>query len=57
MAAEAQKRAKNKYAKKIKRVGVAFYPNDMEIYEYLCKKPNKAGYIKELIQKDMESNL
>lgn len=51
----AQRRATLKYRKeKMKQVVVAFYPNDMELFEFLDTKPNKAGYIKDLIRKDME---
>ena len=53
MATEAQKRAKNKYEKKLKRVGVAFYPSDQYLFDYLSTKENKAGFIKELIRQEM----
>lgn len=52
---DAQKRALAKYrAEKVKQVGVPFYPNDMDLYEFLAKQPNKAGYIKGLIRADMD---
>lgn len=53
----AQKRASAKYDKeKMKRATVIFSPNELELYEHLCKQENKSGYIKELIRKDMESS-
>lgn len=56
MATDAQKRAKSKYEKeKVKAFNLRFYPADMELYEHLSTRPNKAGYLKDLIRKDMES--
>lgn len=55
MATEAQKRADANYKKRnVTQVGVAFYPADAELLEWLRAQPNKAGYIKGLIKKDME---
>lgn len=52
---EAQKRATAKYLKNnVKRVAVAFYPAEAELWEWLEQQPNKAGYIKRLIREDME---
>ena len=52
---EAQKRATAKYIKNnVKRVAVAFYPSEADLLEWVASKPNKAGYIKELIRADME---
>lgn len=52
---ECQKRADASYKKKsTKQVGLRFFPADMELYEHLQKQPNKMGYIKELIRRDME---
>ncbi len=51
---EAQKRAKKNYAKKVKKVEVAFYPTEMDLFEYLQTKDNKAGFIKQLIREAME---
>lgn len=56
MATDAQKRAKSKYEKeKVKAFNLRFYPADSELYEHLAKQPNKAGYLKDLIRKDMDS--
>ncbi len=53
---DAQKRARAKYEKeKVKQVMVRFYPPENDILEFLESQDNKAGYIKELIRKDMNS--
>jgi hypothetical protein len=57
MVSEAQKLAKARYEKqKVKTQTVKFYPSEMDVYEHLSKQPNKMGYIKELIRKDMEAS-
>ena len=50
---EARKRAKAKYGEKVKRITVAFYPTEAEIWEKLQSQDNKQGYIKDLIRKDL----
>lgn len=53
---DAQKRARAKYEKeKVKQVMVRFYPSENDILEFLESQDNKAGYIKELIRNDMNS--
>lgn len=54
MTSEAQKKAVKKYQEKSKRISIRFNPPEMELWEYLQKQPNKQGYIKSLIKKDME---
>lgn len=54
MASEAQKKALEKYRAKTKRFTVDFPPSDAELWEHVQKQPNKQGYIKDLIRKDME---
>lgn len=55
MLTEAQKRAQAKYNKaNVRQCAVRFYPTEREMWEWLEKQPNKAGYIKELIRADME---
>lgn len=58
MASEAQRKAvkkfKEKYKEKVKRITVDFYPPDADLWEYIQAQPNKQGYIKSLIRKDME---
>lgn len=51
---DAQKRADANYRKKMKQVVVAFSPNEMDLYEYLEARDNKAGFVKELIRQSME---
>lgn len=58
----AMKRAKRKYLKKMteegrfKQVCLQFaLPNNQDIWEHLQKQPNRQGYIKDLIRKDMEN--
>lgn len=54
---EAQKRASMRYdkANMTSRV-VKFSPRERELLEHLDKQPNKSGYLKELIRRDMEQN-
>lgn len=53
---EAQKKAQARYNKQnVKRLVTSFYPADSELYEHVMKHENKAGYIKELIRKDLEN--
>ena len=52
---EAQKRAQDAYRKKsVKQTTTRFYPSESDIWEWLNAQGNKAGYIKELIRRDME---
>lgn len=52
---EAQKRASEKYRKeKVKQFAVRFYPSEASVWEHLQAQPNKAGYIKGLIEADMK---
>ena len=57
----AKTRANRKYRQRVagdgtfKQVGVAFWlPREQAVYDHLCSQANKAGYIKSLIEKDME---
>lgn len=55
MVSEAQKRAAAKYHKeKMVARTVRFSQGEQDILDHLDAQPNKAGYIKELIRKDME---
>lgn len=51
---EAQKRAKNKYRAKLKRVTIEFYPTESDLIEQIEKQPQPYTYIKDLIRKDIE---
>ena len=50
---EAQKRAKEKYNRKVTKVSIEFYPEDAELLNKVREQPNKQAYIKELIRKDL----
>ena len=50
---EAIKRAKAKYNEKVTKVTIEFYPSDAELLQKVKDQPNKQGYIKELIRKDI----
>ncbi len=51
---EAQKRADQKYKKKVKKVLLEFYPTEEELIEHLEKQEKKQTYIKDLIREDMK---
>ena len=51
---EAQKRAKSKYNEKVTKIAIEFYPQDAELLKKVNEQPNKQGYIKELIKKDLQ---
>lgn len=53
MAADTQKRARDTYNREHKKViALGFYPKDAELLNRLNSQVNKAGSIKNLIQKD-----
>lgn len=54
MLTDAQKRAKEKYNKKVTKITIEFYPQDTELLQKVNEQPNKQGYIKELIKKDIQ---
>ena len=52
---DAQKRAKAKYMReKVKKIMIEFYPSEADLYDKLQEQPNKQGYIKDLIRKDLK---
>lgn len=51
---EAQRKAKKAYKAKIKRLFIELYPTDADILEHLQQQESTAGYIKQLIRKDMQ---
>ena len=51
---EAQKRAKEKYNKKVTKVSIEFYPEDAELLNKVKEQPNKQRYLKDLIRKDLK---
>ena len=58
MTTEAQKRAKKKYdAKAVKQIKFGFNKKtDADILQKLDEVPNKQGYVKNLIRKDIAKN-
>lgn len=53
---DAQRRANERYRKEsVRQATVRFYPTEEDIWEWLQAQPNKAGYVKELIRRDMEA--
>lgn len=46
--------AKKKYKAKVRRFSVDFYPTEYDLLAQIEKQPNKQGYIKELIRKDIQ---
>ena len=51
---EAQKKADKKYREsKVKRILLEFYPTEQELWDKVQEQPNKQGYIKQLIKRDI----
>lgn len=54
---DAQKAANEKYRKaNVTQKTIRFYPSEADILAWAMDKPNFAGYVKNLIRKDMEAN-
>lgn len=52
---DAQRRAKAKYkTEKVKKILVEFYSTETDLWDKVQSQPNKQGYIKSLIKKDIE---
>lgn len=51
---EAIKRAKQKYNANVTKITIEFYPSDAELLQKVNEQPNKQGYLKSLIKKDIE---
>lgn len=56
MITEQQKINKKRYRSKLKKLSIEFSLKENDIAEYLDTKPNKSGYVKNLIRADMESD-
>ena len=57
MHTEAQKRAKNNYQKKVKKILMQFYPSnkeDEELYAHIKAQPKINQYLKDLVRADMQ---
>lgn len=51
---DAQRKADAKHKReRTRQVLVRFYPADEELWEWLQRQPNKAGYLKRLVREDM----
>lgn len=58
MVSEAQKRANASYKRRnTKAKHIVFFPDDMDLYEWVCAQPKQNAYLKELIRKDMEEHM
>lgn len=58
MVSEAQKRANASYKRRnTKAKQIVFFPDDMDLYEWVCTQPKQNAYLKELIRKDMEEHM
>ena len=55
MLTKQQKISKQRYRKKLKKLSIEFSLKENDIAEFLDTKPNKSGYVKNLIRTDMES--
>lgn len=53
MATEAQRRAIEKYKKKLNRITIDFSPAELEMWEHIQAQDKKQTYIKNLIRQDM----
>lgn len=53
---EAKKRADAKYAKThVKRMSMAFYPKDYDLYDWMKSKGYSGAWLRELARREMES--
>lgn len=51
-----QRKASLRYKKEnTKSITITFFPKDMDLYNYMKGKPNKAEYLRNLIREDMKS--
>ena len=51
---DSHKKAKKKYLGKVKRILLELYPTESDLIRHIEKQPNKQGYIKELVRRDMK---
>lgn len=54
---ESARRAIKKYKAKVKRIYLDFSPADADLLAQVEKQPRKQTYIKDLIRKDIASNV
>lgn len=54
---EAQKRANANYKRRsTKTKQIVFFPDDMDLFEWVSMQPKQNAYIKDLIRKDMQAH-
>lgn len=51
---DSERRAKNKYRKKLTRMLIEFYPTEKELVDKVNEQPRKQTYIKNLIRADIK---
>ena len=52
---EAQRRANANYKRRsTKTKQIVFFPDDMDLFEWVSMQPKQNAYIKDLIRKDMQ---
>lgn len=54
MRTASQKKARQNYMSKVKRIEIAFYPTEADLLAHLELQEAKATYIKDLIRADMK---
>lgn len=54
MRTASQKKARQTYMTKVKRIEIAFYPTEADLLAHLEAQKVKAAYIKDLIRADMK---
>lgn len=54
---EAQKRANASYKRRnTKTKQIVFFPDDMDLFEWVSIQPKQNAYLKDLIRKDMQAH-
>ena len=57
MVSDAQKRANANYKRRnTKTKQIVFFPDDMDLFEWVGMQPKQNAYLKELIRKDMQTH-
>lgn len=57
MVSDAQKRANANYKRRsTKTKQIVFFPDDMDLFEWVGMQPKQNAYLKELIRKDMQAH-
>ena len=57
MVSDAQKRANANYKRRsTKTKQIVFFPDDMDLFEWVGMQPKQNAYLKDLIRKDMQAH-